>query len=124
MSDAKPTRRDLADRISAFVDDGLTATQIGQELGMSRQRVMRIAAQYRVRLQPRGGKRRIGAHFSGKDYEIMRALADKANVSVGTMLVRIARVVVEDGAGAAARRLGSAARPKRSYVRRTALERA
>lgn len=117
---ATMTRREQAGRIEQLSDEGLCTREIGKKLGMSRQRVMRIAAQYGVRLQPRGGTRRIRAQLSGKDATVLKELAAQANVSVGTMLARIARVMVEDGAGPAARRLGRAARPKRTYNRRAA----
>lgn len=114
----RPTRRQFSELIQALTDDGLCASEIGERLGMSRQRVMRIAAQFGVRLQPRGGSRRVGAQFSGRRYQVLDALAQQAGVSTGTMLTRIVGLVVDEGHAQAARRLGREAIPKRPYRRR------
>lgn len=118
MASEKPTRRELAQQIALFVDEGMSATEIAARMATTRQRIMRIAAQYRVRLQPRGGNRRVGAQFSAKRYAVIQRLAKEAGVSVSTMLNRIAAVVVDEGVPAATRRLGTAARPKRRYTRK------
>src|SRR4051812_19246886 len=100
---SKPTRRELAQRIQAFTDEGLSASEIGARLGISRQRIMRTAALHGIRLQPRGGSRRITAQFSSRDYEMMQALAQRAGCSVGAMLVRVARVTLAEGSAQAAK---------------------
>ena len=114
----RTTRRDLAERIAALADEGLTAGEIGERLAMSRQRVMRVAAQFKIRLQPRGGSRRIGVQFNGARYDILKQLADDAGISVGAIIARLAAVVVDDGIVVAKKRLGRHALPKRPYTRR------
>lgn len=117
---SKPSRRELAQRIQLFTDEGLSAGEIGRRLGCSRQRVLRIAQQFNVRLQPRGGSRRVGAQFNRADYELMLQLAQAAGCSVGAMLVRLARVPMAGGVVTAKRKLGRDALPKRGYRRAAA----
>ncbi|KLK91406.1 hypothetical protein AA309_20105 [Microvirga vignae] len=114
----KSTRRELAHRIAELTGEGMCAREIALALGMSRQRVMKIAAQYGVRLQPRGGSRRISGQFSGRDFAVLQALAAQAGCSPGAMLVRVARITLEEGQAVAARKLGRDALPRRRYTRR------
>jgi hypothetical protein len=115
---SKLTCRGLAQRIQLFTDEGLSASEIGARLGMSRQRVMRTAALHGIRLQPRGGARRVSAQFSGRRYEVIAALAQQAGCSVGAMLVRLAAITIDEGTHKAARKLGRDARPRRAYSKR------
>lgn len=119
MDDAATiTRRQHAEIIRSLTEQGKSASEIALVLGMTRQRVMRIAAQFHVRLQPRGGSRRIGTQFSGKRYKAIEVMAERAGVSTGTMLSRIVAYVVDAGPQVAARRLGRDALPKRPYRRK------
>ncbi len=114
----KPSHREYAKLIQALADDGLSAPQIGRRLGMSRQRVMRIAAQYDVRLEGRGGRHRLTTTISGGRLAVVQILDDKAGVALGTMLVRLATKAMDGGASAAERKLGKEARPRRRYKQR------
>lgn len=114
----KPTRREYAGLIQALADDGLPAREIGRRLGLTRQRVMKIAGQFNLALQPRGYRRRAIVHFKPGQGEIIRLMAEAAGVSFGTMVMRMAAAFIEHGQATAQRKLGKQARPTRVYAQR------
>jgi hypothetical protein len=111
----KPTRREMAKQIQKLADDGLTLSEIARILFMKRQRAKRIAGQYGVRLQPRGGRKRISIHIGQADYDVAFRVADGAGVSVGVIIRRMAETYIHEGETGARKRLGKLARPKRRY---------
>jgi hypothetical protein len=118
------TRRQYSRLIQSMADEGMSASEIARKLSTpertrSRQWVMKVAGQYSVRIQPRGGSRRVGAQFSGHRYQAIKQLADAAGISVGAMLVRLAAITIDEGLPVAQRKLGRLARPKRRYTRKT-----
>ena len=111
-------RRELVDQIAALIAEGMTALEVAAQLGMTHKQVLRTAHRSGIRI-PRG-VRTVEAPLNSRRYQILRDLADQARVSPSIMLGRVAGCILEEGSRAAARRLGTLARPKRAYVRRSA----
>jgi hypothetical protein len=83
-------------QITALSDEGLSTEEIAAAIGTNRAQVVRLA----------------------RRYALLKAIAAHAQVSPATMAARVIGLVVEDGA--ALRRLGRLAEPKRAYRRREA----
>jgi hypothetical protein len=104
-------------QITALSDEGLSTEEIAAAIGTNRAQVVRLARRYGVRLA-RCGLRRVASELPPRRYALLKAIAAHAQVSPATMAARVIGLVVEDGA--ALRRLGRLAEPKRAYRRREA----
>jgi hypothetical protein len=104
-------------QISTLADVGLSTQEIAEALGLNRTRITRLARRHGVPLA-RSGLRRVASELAPARYRALEAIAAHAQVSTGIMASRIIGLVVEDGA--ALRKLGRLAAPKRPYRRREA----
>jgi hypothetical protein len=95
----------------------MSAAEIAAKTGISRTRITRLARRHGVQLA-RSGLRRVASDLAPARYQALKTLADRAQVSPAMMAARVIGLVVEDGA--ALRRLGRLAAPKRAYQRREA----
>ncbi len=103
-----------------MADEGRRGREIAKALGITRQRVQRIADQFDLRLQPIGGRRRrVRAAVSEDTYRTVSELAEIARVTPSEMISRLLDFATESGLQRAAKELGKAARPKRAYRKRT-----
>jgi hypothetical protein len=102
-------------QVAALIDQGLSTEEIAAAIGTTRTRITRLARRHGVQLA-RCGLRRVASELAPARYAALKALADHARVSPAVMAGRIVSLVVEDGA--ALRRLGRLAEPKRAYRRR------
>lgn len=102
-------------RIQVLADDGWTSEQIAVELGISRQRVNRIASKAGVLIGKRGGTGRVGAWVPRRLIAAIGSLANDAGVSRSVMVGRAIEVVFSDPA-VAKRVLGKGALPVRGYA--------
>jgi hypothetical protein len=102
-------------RITALSDEGLSTEEIAAAIGTTRTRIARLARRHGVQLA-RCGLRRVASELAPARYAALKALADHARVSPAVMAARVIGLVVEDGA--ALRKLGRLAEPKRAYRRR------
>jgi hypothetical protein len=102
-------------QVAALIDQGLSSQEVAAEIGTTRTRITRLARRHGVQLA-RSGLRRVASELPPARYALLRALADRAQVSPAVMAARVIGLVVEDGA--ALRKLGRLAEPKRAYRRR------
>lgn len=100
--------RSRASQIAALASEGMTSREIAAVVGISGARVRLIAQRYSIALA-RPGSRRFGLYVSDTRARLIRELAEEAGVSPATMIERMCRVVLDDGAEQARRRLGKLA---------------
>jgi hypothetical protein len=101
-------------QISVLIDQGMSAEEVAAEIGTTRTRITRLARRHGVQLA-RSSLRRVASELPPARYALLRALVDRAQVSPAVMAARVIGLVVEDGA--ALRKLGCLAEPKRAYRR-------
>ena len=116
-TEPKPSRADIAKLIRELADEGLTAKEIGQRLGLSRQWVFKIAAQHHIRIPNVGPSRRIAVNLPVAIRKTIEAKAKEQGVSINTALRRVAVAVFMDNARLLERTIGKQAAPKRRYGR-------
>lgn len=109
------TRAERVRLIGKLIDDGQTSRQIAAQLGISRQRVCRIAYRAGITIGTRGGRTgRVGAWVPLRLVASLGSLANDAGVSQGVMLARVIEAVCADPA-AARKLLGKDAMAVRKY---------
>lgn len=106
--------RDRIRMISTLSDDGLSSKQIATKLGISKQRVNRIASSAGLQIGKQGGTGRIGAWVPRRLIASIGDLANDAGCSRSALLGRVIEAVFADKA-MAMRLLGKAALPVRGY---------
>jgi hypothetical protein len=110
-------REDLADQVAELADEGRSAEEIANHLGLARLQVLRLAHRIKMRLPPRG-MRRLGVKITPARYAVVRQLAEGARITPSAMLGRIATLLLAEGREAVTRKLGKEAMPRRSYRKR------
>jgi hypothetical protein len=103
--------RTRATHIALLANEGRTSREIAAALGISHQRVCQIAERFGI-LLARPGSRRFGLYVGDRRARIIQDLAAEVGVSPATMIERMVRVVVDDGAEQARKRLGKLALPR------------
>lgn len=101
-------------KIAEFADDGMSSEQIASRLGITKQRVNRIANRAGILIGKQGGTGRIGAWVPRRLIASIGDLANDAGCSRSALLGRVIEAVFADKA-MAMRLLGKAALPVRGY---------
>lgn len=102
--------------------EGASSREIAAELGISHQRVCRIAFRCGIKqIAKPGGTRRIAVWVPNSRLQVLDVISRAAGVTRDEMLSRIASISLQDERSAR-RLLGKAALPKRPYRRRPPLE--
>ncbi|MEW9304527.1 MarR family transcriptional regulator [Labrys neptuniae] len=108
------TPRDRRALIAQMASEGQTLREIGRSLGISAQRVSRIARGAGIPLGRQGGTGLVSTHVPFRLKSALRQQAEAAGVSVSAYVARVLRAVCED-ATVAKRTLGRDALPVRAY---------
>ncbi|MGJ4855541.1 sigma factor-like helix-turn-helix DNA-binding protein [Labrys sp. La1] len=108
------TPRDRRVLIAHLAAEGQTLREIGRRLGISAQRVSRIARGAGIPLGRQGGTGLVSTHVPFRLKSALRQQAEAAGVSVSAYVARVLKAVCED-ATVAKRTLGRDAMPVRAY---------
>lgn len=108
------SKNEKATLINSLVAEGKTTRQVAKQLGISHQRLIRVARRHGI-LMPYRGSVKFSTWTNYRRGAVVLSLSEHAEVSPGVILDRIIASVVDDGVEAAIKRLGKLALPKRKY---------